>query len=56
MSVARIHLHAIDHGEKILPAQLISQHGLVQSAGNELARTPGIKCFDLVAPGRSRQA
>ena len=49
--LARIHFHAVDHGEKILAAQIVLPHRFVQSPGNELARMPGIKCRNFIAPG-----
>src|ERR1700752_3477984 len=47
---ASIHLHTIDDGNKITPAQIIAQCRLTQRSSDETARLPGIEIVDLLAP------
>src|SRR6266436_7085173 len=48
---ARIHLHPVDDGEKIVPVQTKAQHRLTQRPRDKVARISCIEAVDLLAPG-----
>src|SRR6266446_101781 len=49
--LARIHLHSVDNGEEIAPAQTIAQHRLTQCPRDKVPRMSRVEAVDLLAPG-----
>src|SRR5215472_2653626 len=49
--LARVHLHAVDHGEKIAATQPIAQYWPTQRRADEVVRMSRIESIDLLAPG-----
>src|SRR6266850_3538877 len=49
--LASIHLHSVDNGEEIAPAQMIAQHRLTQCPRDKVPRMSRVEAVDLLAPG-----
>src|SRR6516162_3255627 len=48
---ARIHLHSVNDGQEISPAQIVAHRRLTQRLGDDMARMSGIERIDFLAPG-----